>query len=47
VELRGLEKRPYRVVDYVHGTELGTVKSGSAWLNVDFDGSLLIMAIPE
>jgi alpha-galactosidase len=47
VELRGLEERPYRVVDYVHGTELGTLQSGSAWLEVDFDGSLLIMATPE
>jgi alpha-galactosidase len=47
VELRGLGKRSYRVVDYVQGRELGKVKGVSAWLDVEFNGALLITAIPE
>jgi alpha-galactosidase len=46
MELRGLENRPYRVVDYVNDRELGSVNGESAWLEVEFDGSLLVMAIP-
>jgi alpha-galactosidase len=47
VELRGLERLTYRVVDYVREWELGTVKGESARLDVDFEGSLLLMAIPQ
>jgi alpha-galactosidase len=47
IELRGLEKRSYRVVDYILGREMGRVNNGSAWLDVNFEGSLLVMAIPE
>jgi alpha-galactosidase len=47
VELRGLDKRSYRIVDYVHGREMGSIEGDSARLNVDFVGSLLIMTIPE
>ena len=47
LELRGLGNSPYRIVDYIHGKELGKVKGPSASLDVDFKGSLLIMVIPE
>ena len=47
VELRGLEEKGYRVVDYVHDVELGTVTGPSAELNVDFEGFLLVEAAPE
>jgi alpha-galactosidase len=46
LELRGLEDRPYRIVDYVNDRELGMVNGGSAWLDVAFDNALLVMAIP-
>ncbi|RPH57313.1 MAG: alpha-galactosidase [Chloroflexi bacterium] len=46
VELRGLENRSYRVVDYVNDRELGVVHGESAWLQVEFEVSLLVMAIP-
>jgi len=45
IELRGLENRSYRVVEYVNGRELGVVNGASAWLDVEFDNSLLVMAI--
>jgi alpha-galactosidase len=47
VELRGLEEKTYRVVDYVHDVELGPVKGPSAELSVDFEGSLLVEAVPQ
>jgi alpha-galactosidase len=47
VELRGLEKRAYRIIDYAHGKEFGTLNGASAWLDVRFEGSLLLMAIPQ
>ena len=47
VELRGLEEKSYRVVDYVNDVEIGTVTGPSAELDVDFEGSLLVEAIPE
>ena len=47
VELRGLEARNYRLVDYVRGVDLGQVKGPLAHLDVKFDQSLLIEARPE
>jgi alpha-galactosidase len=47
VELRGLEERAYQLTDYVHGQGLGTVWGPVARLQVSFDGSLLIEAVPH
>jgi alpha-galactosidase len=46
VELRGLESRSYRVVDYVNNHDYGTVSGPVAKLAVDFKGSLLLEAKP-
>jgi alpha-galactosidase len=45
VVLRGLKEGTYRVVDYVDGTDLGTVQasaSGTGRLKTEFKGSLLV-----
>jgi alpha-galactosidase len=47
VELRGLEDRKYRVVDYVNGTSLGMVSGRDARLAVAFDKHLLLEVRPE
>jgi alpha-galactosidase len=47
VELRGLGEGTYRVSDYVHGVDLGTVKGPAARLSAKFEGSLLLEAKPE
>ena len=47
VELRGLEKGTYRVVDYVNSAELGSVKGPVAKLDVDFEGFILLEVTPE
>lgn len=47
VELRGLEEKGYRIVDYVNEVEIGSVKGPSAELAVEFEGSLLVEALPE
>jgi len=49
VELRGLAPGRYRVVDYEHGVEMGTVNAPSARLQVDFDKHLLleVTAMPD
>jgi len=46
VELRGLEAKTYRVVDYVNNREYGTVEGPTAKLSADFQGNLLLEAIP-
>jgi len=46
VELRGLPAGNYRVTDYVHHKELGTVTGPIGKLNVEFTGSLLLEAAP-
>ena len=46
IELRGLEKRSYRLVDYVNNCELGVVNGPVARLEVEFVESLLLMAVP-
>lgn len=46
VTLRGLEKRSYRLVDYVVERELGQVSGDRPQVDVAFEGALLMMAIP-
>jgi alpha-galactosidase len=47
VELRGLEDRNYRVVDYVTGKSLGTVSGHNAHLPIEFTGNQLLEAQPQ
>ena len=44
VELRGLSKGRYRVVDYVNGKALGTIEGPNARVDADFRGRLLLEA---
>ncbi len=46
VELRGLSARTYRIIDYEHQRELGTVRGPAARLPVSFEKHLLIKAEP-
>ena len=46
MELRGLQARQYKVVDYVNNKDYGTVTGPSARLNAEFSGSLLLQATP-
>jgi alpha-galactosidase len=46
VELRGLQPRNYKVMDYVNNKDYGVVRGPSAKLNVEFSGSLLLQATP-
>jgi alpha-galactosidase len=46
VELRGLPAGTFRITDYVHHQELGTVTGPVGQLKVDFRGSLLLEASP-
>ena len=47
VELRGLEKRAYRIMDYENGGDLQTVEGPVARLEVEFVKHLLLEAAPE
>lgn len=47
IELRGLGDRKYRVVDYVSGKDLGSVRGPSARLSAEFGKDLLLEARPE
>lgn len=47
IEMRGLdEAKAYRVWDYVNSCDLGVVNGAAAWLDVEFNESLLVVAIP-
>jgi alpha-galactosidase len=48
VELRGLSAKSYRVSDYVHHSDLGTLTGPNAKLKVDFSDNLLleVTAVP-
>jgi alpha-galactosidase len=46
VELRGLSSQTYRVIDYVHNQDFGTVTGPVAKLKVDFQDHLLLEAVP-
>jgi alpha-galactosidase len=47
IELRGLEDRAYRIVDYVNEKDLGRVHGPQATIPAHFDRHLLIEAKPE
>jgi alpha-galactosidase len=47
LELRGLARKRYRVEDYVHHKNLGTVTGPVAKLRADFSDSLLLEATPS
>jgi alpha-galactosidase len=47
LELRGLDRRAYRVTDYVNGKDLGKVSGPAGTLTVEFDKYLLLEATPE
>jgi alpha-galactosidase len=47
IELRGLQERTYRIVDYVQGKDLGSVRGPQATLPAKFNQHLLIEARPE
>jgi alpha-galactosidase len=47
IELRGLEERAYRVVDYVDNKDLGKVHGPTARIAAEFDQHLLLQARPE
>jgi alpha-galactosidase len=46
VELRALDHRAYRVIDYEHGKDLGQVKGPLGKLHVSFTKHLLLKAEP-
>jgi alpha-galactosidase len=47
IEIRGLGKGSYRIVDYENQKELGTVRGPAGALDVQFEKHLLIRAEPE
>lgn len=47
LELRGLEAKTYRVIDYVKNRDFGTVMGPVGMLKVEFVDSLLLEATPE
>jgi alpha-galactosidase len=47
VNLRGLEKRTYHIVDYVHESDLGKIDGSNPVLKVNFEKFLLLAAIPD
>ena len=47
LELRGLENRAYEIIDYVNDRKLGEVKGPTAQLKTQFDGYLLLEAVPR
>ncbi len=47
IELRGLQDRAYRVVDYVNNKNLGRVHGPKATISAQFDKHLLLEATPE
>jgi alpha-galactosidase len=46
VELRGLENKNYRVIDYVNNEVLASIKGESPKINLNFKKYLLIKAVP-
>ncbi len=47
IELRGLDNRKYRLVDYFNDRDLGTVDGPSPHIRLQFKNFLLIAAVPE
>jgi len=46
IELRGLAEKSYRVTEYVHHKDFGTVRGPTARLQADFTDNLLLEAAP-
>lgn len=47
IELRGLDDRPYHIVDYVDGKDFGVVRGPVAHLSAEFSKHLLLEATPQ
>jgi alpha-galactosidase len=47
IELRGLQDRTYRIIDYVNNRDLGSVHGPQATLPAEFNKHLLVEARPE
>jgi alpha-galactosidase len=47
IELRGLERQEYSIVDYVNDKNYGTVMGPNAGLDVSFERNLLLLAKPK
>ena len=47
LELRGLQDRTYRIVDYVNNRDMGKVHGPKATLSAEFDKHLMLEARPE
>jgi alpha-galactosidase len=47
IELRGLQDRDYRIVDYVNDKDLGSVHGPKATISAEFNQHLLLEARPE
>jgi len=47
LELRGLDSKSYKVVDYVNNKDYGTVHGPDARLRAEFTGSLLLQVTPQ
>jgi alpha-galactosidase len=47
IELRGLQDRTYRIVDYVNNKDFGNVHGPKATISAEFDKHLLLEARPE
>ncbi len=47
VELRGLSDEKYKIIDYVNNIDLGQVEGRNATLEINFDESLLLKAVPK
>ena len=46
-ELRGLEKKTYKVIDYENNVVLGTITGPVATLKINFEKHLLVKAVPN
>ena len=47
LELRGLDKQDYRIVDYVNEIDYGIVTGPNPKLDINIKRNLLLMAIPK
>ena len=47
ISLRGLGDKVYKITDYVNNVEYGQVTSSENTIDAEFEGYLLLMAVPE
>jgi alpha-galactosidase len=47
LELRGLDSRSWRIMDYENGTDLGSVKGPAGRIRAGFKRRLLVEAKPQ